>query len=349
MRDMTAILEWLVVAAAVVFGASLVRLMTLVFPEERAVRARNALLLRYGRGTRFDWTPDDVPADFRLGDRSLPPVIERALLASDLRTIGGGSERALAITGWLMRNVSDGGGIRADLATTWRGIERGLGYCADFVRLFMVIAAYLDLFCRRWDFSFDGYGGHGHTVVEVYDRDRARWMFIDVYNNVYAVREPSDRPLGAMELRAELLRDPSNIRFVRASSARVGYPHHEKLVEYYVRGAGEWCLWWGNDEARRERAWLARVLLLISGKLAYRLVTGMLTAPPLVVADSGHDRVALNRMAALRRQLTYAAGVAAAAAVILIAALLVMTIIDHRTIFDVRPEPTRAASLEFNT
>lgn len=349
MRDMTATLEWVVVGAAAVFCAAVVRLMTLVLPGERAVRARNALLLRYGRGTRLDWTPSDVPADFRLGDRSLPAVIERALRTSDLAAIGSGSERALALTGWLMRNVTNGGGIRADLASTWLDIQRGLGYCADYVRLYMVIAAHLGLFCRRWAFSFDGYGGHGHTVVEIYDRDHARWMFIDVYNNVYAVRGPSDRPLGAMELRAELLRDPGNVRFVRASPARLGYPHHEKLVEYYVRGAGEWCLWWGNDEARRERAWPARVLLPISGKLAYRLVTGMLTAPPLVVVEPGHDRAALSRMAVLRRQLTHAAGVAAAAAVILIVALLVTKVIDHRANTDARLEPTRASSLEFDS
>ena len=349
MRDMTATLEWIAVAAAIVLCAAVLRLMTLVLPGERAVRARNALLLRYGRGTCLDWTPSEVPADFRLGDRSVPKVIERALQASDLGAIGGGSERALAITGWLMRNVTDGGGIRADLATTWLDIQRGQGYCADYVRLYMVIAAHLGLFCRRWAFSFDGYGGHGHTVVEVYDRDHARWMFIDVYNNVYAVRGPSDRPLGAMELRAELLGNPGNVRFVRASPARLGYPHHEKLVEYYVRGAGEWCLWWGNDEARRERGWLARALLLISGKLAYRLVTGMLTAPPLVVVEPEHDRAALVRMAALRRQLGYAAGISAAAAVILTVALLVMKIIDHRATIDARLEPTRAAISEIDT
>lgn len=344
---MTATLDWLMVAAAVVFCAAVVRLTTLALPGERAVRARNALLLRYGRGTHLDWTPSDVPADFRLGDRSIPKVIERAVQDSVLSTIGGGSERALAITGWLMRNVTNGGGIRADLATTWRDIQRGLGYCADFVRLYMVIAAYLGLFCRRWAFSFDGYGGHGHTVVEVYDQDHERWMFIDVFNNVYAARGSSDRPLAAMELRAELLGNPGNVRFVRASPARLGYLHHEKLVEYYVRGAREWCLWWGNDEARRERGWLARILLLVSGKLAYRLVTGMLTVPPLVVVEPA-DRVTLERMAAVRRQLRYAAGVATAAAIILIAALLVMKVIDHRATFDARLESTRAATSEID-
>lgn len=349
MRDMTATLEWIMVAAAIVFCAAVLRLMTLVLPGERAVRARNALLLRDGGGIRLDWTPGDAPGSFRLGDRSVPKTIERALQDSDLGANGSGGELALAITGWLMRNVTDGGGIRADLATTWRDIQRGLGYCADYVRVYMVIAAHLGLFCRRWAFSFDGYGGHGHTVVEVYDRDHKRWMFIDVFNNVYAVRGKSDRPLAAMELREELLRDPGSVRFVRASPARLGYPHHEKLVQYYVRGAGEWCLWWGNDEAQRERGWLARVLLPISGKLAYRLVTGTLTAPPLIVVEPGYDRAALERMAALRRQLRYAAGVAATAAIILIVALLVTKVIDHRATSDARLEPTRAATSENDT
>ena len=90
-------------------------------------------------------------------------------------------------------------------------------------------------------------------------------------------------------------------------------------------------------------------MLLISGKLAYRLVTGMLTAPPLVVVEPGRDRAALERMAALRGQLKYAAGVAAAAAVILIVALLVIKVIDNRATIGARLEPTRAAFSGFDT
>ncbi len=40
---------------------------------------------------------------------------------------------------------------------------------------------------RQWGFSFDGFGGHGHTVVEVYDRQRGKWLLLDVFNNFHAV------------------------------------------------------------------------------------------------------------------------------------------------------------------
>ena len=47
---------------------------------------------------------------------------------------------------------------------------------------------------RPWAFSFDGLGGHGHIVVEVFDRQRGRWIMLDIFNNVIPVDRRSGQP-----------------------------------------------------------------------------------------------------------------------------------------------------------
>ena len=146
--------------------------------------------------------------------------------------------------------------IRADLATTCAGIVAGNGYCADYVRVYLAAARSAGLFCRQWAFSFDGFGGHGHTFVEVYDRERGRWSFIDVHNNVYAVLAGTDVPSTRLRCARALL---ATRRLPSSSGAPApvgpGFPHFDKLLDYYRRGADEWYLWWGNDVDQSRTAW----------------------------------------------------------------------------------------------
>lgn len=311
----------LVYAAAGVFVAASVRLAMLLLPGARTVRARNSFLLTRRPGSALDWSPDHVPDDFRVGEGPATHRLEAALREVGIHEIHGDRERALAIVGYLLRNAGGGGGIRSDLIETFRGIQRGKGYCADYVRVYLIAASSLGLCCRRWAFTFDGFGDHGHTFAEVFDRGRRQWMFVDVFNNVYATRAGSETPLGAVELRSELVGNADAVRFVPASSARAGYRYHEKLLEYYRRGVREWLVWWGNDEAARENAGAARFLRPISRRLAYRLVTGALTAPRLVVAEPA-DQAALARMSRLRRHVVRAGSVAIGSGAILALLLL---------------------------
>src|SRR5690606_30495889 len=64
-----------------------------------------------------------------------------------------------------------GGAVQAGLSETYRRItEKGEGYCGDFVDSFTALATTAGLFTRAWAFSFDGFGGHGHVLNEVWDR-----------------------------------------------------------------------------------------------------------------------------------------------------------------------------------
>ena len=208
---------------AVALCIALAWLARLTLPMHRAVRVRNAFLLRRGRREDFEWTPAQVPPGFRLERHAPPAAIVSAVRDSGALERPDDWARALALVTMLVRHARRGGPVRADLTTTWREIVAGHGYCADYVRVYMAAASAAGLFCRQWAFSFDGFGGHGHTFVEVFDRQRGRWSFIDVHNNVYAVETGSLVPLDALSLHEALLSTSPAIEFVRAGEGRLGY------------------------------------------------------------------------------------------------------------------------------
>lgn len=152
----------LLVANGVALAAAAAWLALLVLPLERTVRVRNAFLLRRGRPEDFRWTPARPPSDFRVERADVPPDIRDAVAAAGIPAIAGDWPRALALVGMLVRHSRHEGGIRADLATTYREIVEGRGYCVDFVRVYLAAAHCAGLFCRQWAFSFDGFGGHRH-------------------------------------------------------------------------------------------------------------------------------------------------------------------------------------------
>lgn len=291
----------LFVANAVALVAVVVWLALLAFPARRTVRVRNAFLLRRGRREDFLWTPSATPPDFRVERASAPKPIEDAVASAGILDVSGDWQRAVALVGMLVRYARHEGGIQADLATTYERIVAGHGYCVDFVRVYMAAARRADLFCRQWAFSFDGFGGHGHTFVEVYDRQRSAWAFLDVHNNVYAVVKGREAPADALSLHAALHDAPSSVEFRQAGPGRLGWPHPEKLLAYYLRGANHWYLWWGNDVVSREGRGLVGEIARVSSRLAHRIGTAVGLLPPLVVLTSPENEEAIVRMERLRR------------------------------------------------
>lgn len=304
-------------AVGLLLAATVLWLAWLVVLSRRAVRVRNAFLLRRGDARDFAWDPAHLPAGFRVERDPAPAVIAEAVAAANIDRVAGDWPRALALAEMLLRHAQDRGGIRADLATTYRRIVGGEGYCADYVRVYLAAAATAGLFCRQWSFSFDGFGGHGHTFVEIYDREHARWSFLDVFNNVYAVRG-GEAPLDAIALREALMEAPREVAFRRASSGRLGYVIPEKLVDYYRAGTREWFLWWGNDIATRERRGLAGALAVLSGGLAHRLASGFMGLPALVALVTPDNEQAVASMEALRRRVGVAVAVTIALAGVLV-------------------------------
>ena len=299
---------------AIALLASLIWLGRLVLPLSQAVRLRNALLLRRGKPSDFDWTPREVPGDFRVERRSAPEAIQQAVAAGVERAESDWT-RMRSLVAMLVRHWKYERPIQADLLTTYRSIVAGEGYCSDYVRVYLASAHAAGLFCRQWAFSFDGFGGHGHTFVEVYDRQRSRWVFLDVHNNVYAVAG-NDEPLDALALWKALLEE-SPLEFRRAGPGRLGFVHFDKLVAYYKRGRDEWYLWWGNDVITRDRTGIASPITRISGRWAHRLASALGNLPPLVVRVTERNEAAVASMETLRRRARLALTLSALLAVAL--------------------------------
>ena len=183
-----------------------------------AVRVRNALLLRRGRRAISTGRRSATPPGFRVERLPVPKVIADAVAAAGIRDVAGDWPRALALVGMLApqraRRGSDPGRSRHHLSRHCRRRRLLRRFRA---RVHRRPARRAELFCRQWAFSFDGFGGHGHTVVEVYDRQRARWSFLDVHNNVFAVRTGEHEPRAAMRFARHCSRHRS-----RSSSDRRG-------------------------------------------------------------------------------------------------------------------------------
>jgi hypothetical protein len=295
----------LIIANVIALAVALAWLAYLTLPYAQAVRVRNAFLLRRGHADDFSWTPAKVPADFQVEHRRAPAVIEAALANAGKSDVDDWN-RAMALVTLLVRHWRHEGPIQADLTTTYHGIVAGGGYCADYVRVYLALAHAAGLFCRQWAFSFDGFGGHGHTFVEVYLRQQARWVFVDVFNNVCAYRPGTDRAVDALTVRNAVIERPASIEFRRAGEGRLGYAHVDKLVDYYRRGAAQWYLWWGNDVISRDSGGFAGALARVSGRLGHRLQSALGGLPPLVAMVTADNETQVARMEALRRSVRVA-------------------------------------------
>jgi hypothetical protein len=81
----------------------------------------------------------------------------------------------------------------------------------------------------------------------------------------------------------------------------LGFPHEDKLLNYYQRGAAQWYLWWGNDVISRDHKGVAGLIGRISGRWAHRLGSALGSLPPLVVLVTPQNLAQVQRMERLRR------------------------------------------------
>lgn len=299
--------------------------LTLSWPATEATRLRNALIFDVARPADIDWTPNAVPPGFKA--ERLPASPRFAAIVSELgieRTEGDWN-KALALAAHLTRNAGDLGPIQADLETAHDQIVRqGKGYCADFTQVYLGLAHASGLFAREWAFSQDGFGGKGHAFIEIYDRGRARWLWLDVYNNVHAVDERTGEPLSAAQFKAYVAGERSDVSVARNGPGRIGYKHNDKLIDYYRSGAAGWYLWSGNavfsyDANRWVR--MAEAIAMPAGQLV-AIAVGV--HPRIAAVASPANAVQLERMGALRMQLYVILGVGIFLFLVLIVQVVVL-------------------------
>lgn len=212
------------------------------------------------------WTPQGIPADYLRDDDPPDPLFAAEVERLDLQALPDDWARSVAMARHLLSaRPLLGGAIRRDLATTYRRIvERGDGYCGDFVRVFNALASAAGITARRWAFSFDGYGGHGHTWIEIWNRQAGAWQLLDVFDNYYFT-DGGDTPLSALALRAALQsRSPALKLHLLHPMARPGYVIEAKAWDYFRRGLDEWYLPWGNNVFDYDGAWGAQLMRRVS-------------------------------------------------------------------------------------
>jgi hypothetical protein len=290
-------------------------------PITEAIRWRNALLVEHSSIDDFTWVPPHFPAGFKV--ERAPPSEEFCEIVRSLGIDRAHTDwdNALTLAAHLVERVEQGGAIHADLITTYRNIRSGGGYCADFVRVYLGLAHASGLTARQWAFSFDGFGGHGHTVVEIFDRQRGKWLLLDVHNNFHALDASTGEPLGALEYREALLGKRSPAVMHRNGPGRLGFIHDHKAIEYYRRGLNQWYLWWGNAVFSYDARPLVRWTSLVSRKLAH--VAGVISGaqPRIRIYETRDNAVEVRRMFRLRATLL-AGGVLAAVLCVALAAQL---------------------------
>jgi hypothetical protein len=193
-----------------------------------------------------------------------------------------------------------------------------------FVKVFLALAHASGLCARQWGFSFDGFGGHGHTIVELFDRQRGRWVMVDVYNNFHFVDAETGEPMGALELR-EALQGRGPAAALRANGrGRPGFVHEHKALDYYRRGLDQWYLMWGNAVFSYYAHPLVRALGRVSRVLAHAAANLVGIQPGIRIYPSPENVALVRRMFALRRRLWVIAGAFSLLLVALVVQLALM-------------------------
>jgi hypothetical protein len=319
-------LRWSAASTAAVLALLLGWVGVQSVPSSEAVRLRNALLIEPPSITVGQWLPDNVPAGFLVESRPVPVLLAEAARVATAGVGGGELEHSRALVAHLLANVRDSGPIAAvSVERTYREIvDEGRGYCSDYIDVFVALAHAVGISVRTWAFSFDGYGGRGHVVAEIYDRTLSQWVMLDVFNNVHPVRD-NGALLSALEFRRLFADDPGSVRFDNIGPGRVGYRNDAKLREYYRNGIDQWYLWNGNNVITRGDA-APYLLLAPSPGAAQLLAIGLDDYPRLVplLTSSNGELIARMRSLGVRLRVVIAIVAVLALALLLQGGVLLM-------------------------
>lgn len=266
------------------------------------VRLRHALVLGDDLQPGNDWAPPDFPASY-LQER-VPPDPYFVDWAEQLGLAGLPDDwsRAVAISRHLLGSAPrlNGGPVQQDLKRTHRAIvERGDGYCGDFVRVFTALAGAAGMTVRPWSFSFDGFGGHGHIWVEIWNRQQQRWQLVDVFQN-YMFTDGGSDPLSAWELRRALASASPTLRLHRLHpGVPPGWAVEDKAWDYLRRGLPQWYQPWGNNVFTVDAALPVRAFTGVSRALEQlgAIVAGVQPAIRMIAGpDNAEERAEMHAL-----------------------------------------------------
>jgi hypothetical protein len=238
------------IAIAVIAG---VYLLSTVEDSRDLVRLRNAVIFDVKNMQELDWTPEEVPTRF-LWDTGTPSTeIERAARRFAEKQLVTDSSRHLAIriASSLADNASRSGRpIQSNTTNAYRQITKnGLGYCSDFTQVMNGLLLAANVPIREWGMSFDRFSGDGHAFSEIYDKELAKWIFIDSFYSFF-VTDDLGTPLSVAEFWTALRNGAlKNVRLVVINQNGFRMPSSEYALQYYAEGSDEFFMQWGNNVA----------------------------------------------------------------------------------------------------
>ncbi len=279
------------------------------------VRVRNALLLGPDLAPGQDWSPPGRAPGFRTETVAPPPHFVDVAARLSLQDLPDDWARAVAISRHLLGSASplNGGAVQHNLRHTYDAIvQRGDGYCGDFVRVFTAIANAAGMTVRPWAFSFDGFGGHGHIWVEVWNRQQLRWQLVDVFQNYYFT-DGSAEPLSALAFRQALSSGSPTLRLhALHEGVPPGWAEEPRAWDYFRRGLPQWYAPWGNNVFTVDQAWPTRHLAGVARPLEQlgSIVAGV--QPDIRILADASNRADRAALASLRSRLMAAVGLGVA-------------------------------------
>lgn len=211
---------------------------------------RNSLVFE-SASSYVDWSPNDVPSDFRQETSSPPSLLREAAknALAGLDDSSGDLIKALSIARFIGSNPRLGKPIRSNTVETYnRVVFAGRGYCADYSQLFLALALASDIAVREWGFGIQAFGS-GHAFNEVYVDELSKWVFIDSFQAFYVEDPETNVPMSVTEFQAKLRTFPSseNIRVVPIDPSQFSFPSHAAAIDYYKNGADFMYLYMAND------------------------------------------------------------------------------------------------------
>lgn len=254
---------------ALALSASALWLWTLAGPSADTARLRTALIADVGQPADFAWQPDNTPGSFMI-DTTAPPKLFQEVVAG-LSLPDPASPNELQIGEAIARRLMSAptrldGPIRADTLTTYSQITGdGLGYCADFSKVFNGLAETANLPVRQWGFSFSAFGA-GHTFNEIYDRTLRKWVMVDSFHSLLFLDSQTHEPLSVIEVHDRLLGlhdDQREVAIQRLVPEHFPFRSDQLAIDYYRRGMPQLYLVWGTNVFDYEQ------------RLGYRMLSGI--------------------------------------------------------------------------
>lgn len=319
-------LRWIAGVLLILVLGCAVSLIPHMSSSSELVRLRNALQLS-SQPLDAQWSGlPEMPEDFLVDSPPFPePYVAfvRLHIGDDIRVWARSRRLAAALIpdAGLRRQ----GVIQSSMTATLQRIqEHGDGYCGDYADVFAGLATVAGIASRRWSFSFDGFGGHGHIFNEVWDPVRAAWVMLDLQHNFYPA-DDAGQPISALTFRDLLLAQrPVKLHLID-ESASFGFRTEQEAIDYYRRGLNGWYLTWGNNLFEQDELWLARRLAPIHRGLEQLVAIASGRMPQIRLLRSERNDLQVKRMQHLKIRLhLIAVGTAAL--------LLVLSIILTRSI-----------------